>query len=269
MSALSTPTHEGTTVNTCTCGKPTGDSTYLCTDCKADVRNALGNTTELVEDLTLTMSKQRRFGSPIGGSRSAEQPLPFNLVAGNVLRDLHHELLAVVHSCQRSHVPSYGYPHQPGGTSSSMARWLLWRLDGMAAQPWAADTLRLVQVSARGVGVIDSPATRTFAGPCDDCGHDLYARAGKQHVTCHNCGLTYDLAARRRWLLGMVHDRLATATEVARALTSLELPVTAERIRQWKHRGRLAPLAHDPLDRPLYRVGDVVDLLVQQAERSA
>lgn len=252
---------------TCPCDTPTGDDTYLCTDCTNHVRTALRATPELAEDLTLTMSKQRQFTNPmLGGSRSTSPGLPFNLAAANALRDLHHELLALVHATQQAHLTTR-HP-TPTASPATMARWLLPHLPGIAAQPWAADTLRLVRVTTRSQHVIDAPAPRTFAGPCDDCGHDLYARTGKPQVTCHNCGLTYDLAARRTWLLGMVHDRLATATDVARALTSLELPCTAERIRQWKHRGRLAALGHDPLGHPLYRVGDVVDLLVQQAERS-
>lgn len=256
-------------MTTCSCGTPTGDNAYLCSTCRTDVHTALSNTPALITDLTLTMTKQRRFGDPNLGSRSADHGLPYNMAAANLLREYSNELLALVRSCLVANLHGSTMARQPDSNASSMALWLLPRLGGMVGQPWAADTMRLVTLSSRAEHVIDAPADKVFAGPCDQCGNDLYARAGKQRVTCHDCELSYDLAARRAWLLRLVDDRLATATECARALTSLEMPVTAERIRQWKHRDRLAASSHDRLGRPLYRVGDVVTLLVQQAERAS
>lgn len=257
-------------MTTCTCGKPTPETTYVCSDCTSDLRATLLNMPVLLEDLTLTMSKQRRFGDPVGGGKAADTGLPFNMAAANVLHELRYELLATVRLCLTSNVPSgHDLVRQPAAQPAAMAAWLLDRVDGIVGQPWAPGALRVVGIAARAEYVIDAPAERTFAGPCDQCGNDLYARAGKLRVTCHDCGLAYDLVARRKWLLTMVNDRLATATEIARALTSLRVPVTAERIRQWKHRDRIEPKSHDRLGRPLFRVGDVVHLLDEYADKAS
>lgn len=252
-------------MTTCPCGTPTTD-TYLCHTCLGRIAGTLHHLPALVTDLDLTLTKQRRFGDPTDStSRTAAATLPFNAAAARVLHELRHELHALIRLCL-THGLHQG--PQPTHHTAAMAAWLLARLTPIAGQPWAPQALRLTAIAGRGEQVIDAPPERTFAGPCDQCGTDLYARAGQAHATCPTCGDTYDLAARRRWLLRMVDDRLATATEVARALTSLEMPVTAERIRQWKHRARLTPAATDPLGRPLFRVGDVVDLLIDYAERA-
>lgn len=257
------------TLTLCTCGKPTGEAAYLCGDCKATLWRALGDIPALVDELDITLTKQRRFTSQTGAVRASSEPaLPYDIGASNVLHELRNELVGLVRVCMDSHIESRDYRDRlPDDTCEAMSRWLMWRIDGITAQPYAADTLRLVRIVDRAEHVILGPPPKTFAGPCDDCGRDLYAQKGKPVVTCHACGLHYDIETRRRWLLSVVDDRLATATEIARALTSLELPVTAERIRQWKHRDRIDVRAHDKLDRPLFRVGDVVDLLIEHADQ--
>lgn len=250
--------------NACACGKPAPHA-YLCGTCASRLGGALSTVPTLVTDLDLTLTKQRRFGDPNTGSRATDHGLPYNTAAAAVLADLRLELSALVRLCL-THGLHAG--PQPGSHPTAMSVWLLARLAPLTTQPWATDALRVIALVGRGEEVIDAPPERTFAGPCNQCGTDLYARAGQAHATCPTCGDTYDLATRRTWLLGMVDDRLATATDIARALTSLELPVTAERIRQWKHRHRITPVARDQLGHPLFRVGDVVDLLIEYAERA-
>ncbi len=100
------------------------------------------------------------------------------------------------------------------------------------------------------------------------CGTDLYAMPGDTQVTCPACGARYDVAERRAWLLDAAEDRLATTTEIARAITTLAgQDLTTERLRQWAARGRLTVRARTPDDRPLYRVGDVLSLLHADATR--
>lgn len=251
------------------CGQPTPENAYLCNTCFNNLWIALGDVPALVTELDVSLSKQRRWEYDTGSSsRSSEEALPFNLAAARSLRELRDQLQQLARRCVAADVPSkdYRYRH-PGSTCKELSTWLMWRIDGIAGQPWAPDALTLVKAVQHAVHVIDRPPERTFAGPCDQCGHDLYARKGKPTVHCHDCGLEYNLADRREWLLKQVDDQLATASEIARALTSMELPITAERIRQWKHRDRIEVKAHDRLDRPLYRVGDVVDLLVEHTAR--
>lgn len=254
----------------CTCGQPTNGNAYLCASCSDDYARALGDVPAIVGELDLTLSKQRRFVVDESGATITAAALPYDVAASNVLAEMMTELIGQVRLCIEQRVKSRDYrDREPGSSFGTLSRWLLWRVDGVAGMPWAADMLRIARLVEHAEKVIDRPLDRTYAGPCDRCGHDLYVEHGRADVICYDCGLSYDLGARREWLLHVVHDRLATAVEIARALTSLELSITTERIRQWKHRGRLIERGHDRQSRPLYRVGDVVDLLIEQQQIAA
>lgn len=246
----------------CPCGKPAGDDAYLCRDCQTSIDTTLTSLPVLVLDLELTMAKQRRFGPMLTRSTDTDDVLPFNLAAAALLRELHREATKLVARYRLTHPGP-----APAGHTAAMAAWMHPRVPDMVGLPWAPTLLVLPKLATRAERVIDAPADRVYAGPCGDCGTDLYAPATSGYVKCRECGTSYDLATRRAWLLDLVDDRLATGVEIARALTSLELPVTAERIRQWKHRDRLTVRASDAVGRPLYRVGDVVDLLLAYADK--
>lgn len=230
------------------CGAQTTTATaYICHDCTAELATLLDELPKLMHELTLTLTGQQRFEQQASSSKSSEQALPFNIAASYALAELHTQIRRLIERCHAAHVHD----------SASIA-----------AHEWAAETLHnLRRASAHATRVIDRPADRTFAGPCDECGRDLYAKPDATTVDCTTCGLTYDVRARREWLLRVIDDQLATATEIARALTSLDLPVTSERIWQWRHRDRIEQRGTDRRGRPMYRVGDVVTLLIEHAEK--
>jgi hypothetical protein len=120
---------------------------------------------------------------------------------------------------------------------------------------------------------VDRPPTAAYAGPCWEeledgtCDFELYAREGASTVKCGGCGTTHDLATRRHWLRKEAQDALAIAATLAAGLSSLDMPVTSSAIRNLAARGRIVAHGHDPQGRPLYRVGDVVDVLIDQARR--
>ena len=116
--------------------------------------------------------------------------------------------------------------------------------------------------------MIDRPADKWFAGPCDTCRRDLYARTGMITVICPDCENTYDVDARRAWLLQQAEDRLANASLLARSVSWLGAqPLTAERVRQWAGRGRIMAKGHETIGGrmlPTYRIGDALDLLAAE-----
>lgn len=105
------------------------------------------------------------------------------------------------------------------------------------------------------------PVAFWYAGPCDTCKRDMYARYGVTEVTCVGCQLIYDVEDRREWLLTVVQDRLERAAVISRALAGLGHDVSRKRIGTWRQRELIAPHAFDAKGNPLYRVGDVLDLL--------
>ena len=116
---------------------------------------------------------------------------------------------------------------------------------------------------------IDLPVAGVYAGPCDVCRSDLYAKPGAESVECRPCHLTYDMEARRAWLLSSAEDRMERSTDVARALTAYGRHITRKRIDVWASRGLIQAHGKDRSGNPLYRVGDVIAMLNAMDERDA
>lgn len=157
----------------------------------------------------------------------------------------------------------------PADTLTALSRWLLWRVDGLALHEAGSDAVdEITDAVTKCHRIIDRPADRWFAGPCNaeledgaECGRDLYAVAEKGNVKCTGCGAVYDIAERRTWLLAAAEDRLHDATTIARSVSWLGAsPLNAARVRQWASRGRIVAKGHDG-NQPLYRIGDAIDLL--------
>lgn len=220
----------------------------------------------VAHELVITLSKQQRFSDALLVAYRANG-FPFDVAASDALHRLRSELVTLVRLCIEEKVRAsiVDGVREPHDTLASMSHWLLARVDGMSTMLWADDALIIVKIVEQCEGVIDRPVERSYAGPCDTCGHDIFVEHGQPTIECAACGRVYDLQTRRDWLLHVVADRLATAPEIARALSSLSMPITHDLIRQWRHRGRLQPRAKDRRGVPLYRVGDVIDLLADRA----
>lgn len=142
----------------------------------------------------------------------------------------------------------------------SAARWLRHHLDLVIADTLVGQVCDELAWLARACErAIDVHAERVYAGPCDQCARDMYARVDAPSVTC--CGVDYDVAARRDDMLAKARAQQLPAVEVCRALALFGTDVNAARIRKWKERGVLEPAGFDARLRPLYLVADVEALL--------
>lgn len=105
------------------------------------------------------------------------------------------------------------------------------------------------------------------------CRRLLYAQPGQAFIRCRDCDTTWDVAERREYLLHEAEDRAATVETIVRIVTTLgdrdvRMSKISARVRQWAHRGRIHAVGTRVLDgraRPVYRVGDVLDLLADEA----
>ena len=261
------------------------DSGTVCTACMQLAVRALGEIPGLTVELATTLARQTKIGPQSPGRLSDDRPLPINLralAAGDDLRATlafwcRYVVLArripgpIDHSGPLRKLPERipGFPERV--PVDRMAAWLLhhteWLRQSDRAEEFITDVTRVTNQVRR---TIDQPAEHWYAGPCDLCGADLYAKAGAVLVRCHGkrdgepCEAYYDVAERRDWLMGQVMDRIATTGEICRALGTLAgLQVTPSVIRGLAHRGRLQ--ARGP---GRYRIGDVVALVLEQQKRN-
>lgn len=259
-------------MNECRCGRPTRDVAYVCDHCADELSNALGDVPWLDTELEVTITKQRAIPTE-GGSASFEKALPWHEKASETRRELHGLLATWIRFCAEENIRNAS-PHHgiPDDTLQAMSGWLLWRVDGLTLHDIgleAVDEITSAVASCR--RVIDRRPDRWYAGPCvtDGCGADLYATRREGSVKCRQCEAMYDVAERREWLLAEAEDRLAPASEIARAVSWLGAePLTGDRVRKWAERGQLVVKSHDGKGRPLYRIGDAIDRLAADTRRA-
>lgn len=268
-----------TPVAECTvCRRPSSDA-YLCTSCHADLNTALQNIPWLVEELTITLTRQARL-TERSGPRATESPLVFHLSASIDLESLQGSLTTWVHAIAHRR----GVTVDAGPDSESLARWLLRYPTAIAAHPDAAelhgDILSLTEAAGR---TIDRAPKMRYVGPCEDCNEDLYVPVfdnGRlpDTVICRtlDCGAEYPVTERRAWLLEQAYDRVLTAAEMSRCLGELfpGRPINPPLIRQWASRGirvhgldepvkltKHLPHHADRWRRPRYHVEEVVQIV--------
>ena len=261
MSTLRCPTH----------GVPIHNAS-LCPTCLADLERDLGDIPALVDELDTTLARQDHIER--GGFTELDpdaampvtariQPLAYNPIASTVGTELHATLVGWVRDIHGEMPIPW-----PADNATAMSRWLLRHFASIRTHP-AADQLRdeigyAVDQVRRAV---DRPTQRMFVGPClnpvedvGKCQADLYARPSAATVICHDCGAEHDIGERRTWLLAQAEDQLAHAELIGRAAPALGVEVTPAAIRGYAIRGRIVPHGTDLQGRPLYRVGDVIDV---------
>jgi hypothetical protein len=274
------------------CARELPDTAYVCKPCTQRLDRILGEVTALVGEVETTRLRQARTGSATGvvNHKFDFDNLPVEAPAQALreLRDLFRALTSKVSSIRGVTRP-VDDPSRQSGWLLNHTEWLRHREDGADIQrelEWAIHNLRKT---------IDLPPERVFAGPCgavdytctlihdheqEDCDEqpipgsqpctgDLYGTPTSKTVRCNSCGSVQPMDDRREWLLKAVEDQLDYAARLSRALSRLGMEVTGEAIRKWAERGRLTAHSHDENNRPLYRVGDVLDLLALEAQRQS
>jgi hypothetical protein len=177
----------------------------------------------------------------------------------------------------------------PADPLTRAAKWLTGQLDWLRhathpnGEPYAADVFAEIRdCASRMRAVVEGPADRRYLGPCGadvissgidaegwpadvdikTCEGDVYARDGAPAGHCRTCGATVDTGERRAWLDAEVRSHTFRAIHIAQAYR-----ISVDTIRSWAHRGLLVPHGHDADERPLFNVGDVLDLAAADAAR--
>lgn len=263
------------------CSRPLPDQAYVCSTDTAWVREDLERIIGLAPEVEATVAKLVSFGGQLTAG-SGERPLPFDPKAAERAEALKGEL-----ATWAKHVAGergLEIPRAAGELGAVVAaRFLAENLEWLRHRQEAAEAFTALRSVARQLeGLVGRPPELRYRGPCwadlgelDEvgdplrCQEILYVRPDSDIVKCRFCGTEHDAARRREWLLSEARSTLAHAALISSALTALDLPVAVGTIYSWASRGRLVDHGKDGLGRPLYRVGDAIDLLIETKRRVA
>lgn len=256
----------------CDCGKPTRDGAYFCEDCADQLAKALGDVTWLTEELETTISRQKG-GTYNETSKGAETPSPVNWTASEARTHLRGVLVSWVLFCRDEHVRNSS-PNQdalPGDTLPDLARWLLWRVDGLSLLDIGPSAVeQITSATAHCHRLIDSPPVKQYLGTCLLCDGRQYAAPRGTWATCEACDAKTLAQPIRDAMVQKLDDRLCSAAEIADLSSYLGLKANREQVRkrvnQWHKRGRIVR-EHAFADEPVFRFGIVRRLL--EAEDAA
>jgi hypothetical protein len=275
------------------CGRPAPNA-YLCPRCTDRLEKLLAELPADLRELEVTVTRQANAGRP----EQTKRRKPGTTVlydpdepASKVAMQAHNGLSTIVrHLCeQRGLTPPYLM------TAPAMAIWLTRNAAAIAQDELAGDIHDRMHELRRAIRrAIDNLAKR-WAGPCTarlviadivafdtglafgaverECGADLRTRPGAKVITCDACGAEYDPIKRLKWVLAKSREHHETAGRCAEVLTQAGYHITEKQIMTLKARGKLfayrdstAEFDQQGRPRPLFLIGDLLDLL-DHAER--
>ncbi len=241
------------------CGRPVHDG-YLCHRCTATLAETIRSAPGWADQLLYVLARLTRYSDP-QGHRTGPAPLPYNPAATAPAHALDAALRAAARACGAP-------PEVQYARLGVVSAWLTHHMDvfrGMVTAP--AHDAAITRAIETAMVVADRPPEHWYAGSCPGCGKDLYPLVTDEIVKCE-CGRAWGVEAKRTELLRKARAQVAPGPAIARALTTLGEPVTTERLRKWRHRGLLQVrrMTKNPPTN-WYRVGDVMDLVANEAAR--
>lgn len=160
--------------------------------------------------------------------------------------------------------PDARHAGEQRATTPDLMRYLADSTDWLAHRPDGEAEAAFDELEAMADLVLDTVDVRTpgeYAGPCDHCSLDMYARPGAKIVQCRLCGVDYERGPRRKKLLEQASNRLVTAAEASKSLALIGIDLPAERIRSWARPDRqlIVRVGRDrATGDPQYRMKDIL-----------
>jgi hypothetical protein len=238
------------------CGGRMATGRTVCTPCEDALLRDLKDIPSLIVHLELAEARVTRLGD--GGGTRGEA-----LAWDDRARATHDRLTKLLAGWVRVLQPQT--PDQAKATVIAHTYWLTRHRHLLLRHPAADEALGDIQHAVKQARwAIDRPADKIYAGPCDQCGHDLLAKPGATAVTCHDCQLEYDIPARQAWMQSQIHDQLGHSSAISGMLGQLGVNVAASTVRYFAQEKRILAHGYDQKRRPLYRIGDVLAVLAER-----
>jgi hypothetical protein len=241
------------------CDRPVVEG-LVCQRCADKLSTALGDIPALWEELDTVLTRQNIYSDDHSRS-GAEAPLPFNATAselGWVLRNTLSTWCRLIAEERGKQLPEDNPP--------AISKWTLNHVSWLRHHKAGHEAVEeIVSVVDKIRQAVDRPAERIYAGPCQDCGGDMYGKPGAASVDCRPCGLSYDVAEMLTWMRSQVYGRLVTAKEGVVLLSRFGLPVQQKTIDKWHERKRIEDRGHDHEGKRLYLFDHLVALAAANA----
>jgi hypothetical protein len=259
------------TENLCRCGKPTRDAAYVCEPCGDDLARALGDVAWLVDELEISVTRQkgvdyRQAGGGSGPKKPSERPSPVQWGAAEARAELRSILVLWTRLCAEENVRnSSPYPGLPDDDLAAISRWLMWRVDGLTLHEAGADAVdEITSAVAHCHRVIDRPADQEFAGPCE-CGRDLYRKPKAPEVKCRQCEKVYKVDELAEWMRAQMVGKLVTIREGSLLLGKLGLSTPIRTLQHWGEQKWILAHGSSPKGGNLYLFDDLIDRAVKRS----
>lgn len=235
----------------------------LCHTCTSLLEYLLERVFDVYGTIQTTLERRDVGAASMGGGGAAGSVEPVNL---DVLD--HTITLQAVLNGWATHIPAMRpASHEP----HIVAGWMLQpaTMNHIRHADWTATLIDELESALQPLAhSAERAAPKAFAGMCpapathDDsleCGTPLYTRPGNRTVRCRQCTNTFDVTDWRARALEAAGHHAGTPAEVSRMVSN---PVTGEAlpaatIRSWVRRGKLTPLDHNTLGKPVYQVRKV------------
>lgn len=274
------------------CGRPTPDGYACATETRkgAEQLRLICDTVPAARDVAHGLS--RRSGGGNAGGKPGSQ-IPIDLTAMAKLDAVQGSLTTWARHvvAERGSIPSWTGDDDLVNAARYLGEHLEWWRHRRQVDEFLTDVDACARVVA---GIARGPAEQRFLGPCGapihigtlsepdktyECDGDIYAREGASVGRCRTCGAEVASEDRRAWLDAEVRSHAFRAAEIANAYG-----INVKTIRSWAtdrqarydHSGtcvqaarpaKLHPHGWDRDQRPLFLVGDVLDLAAQEAAR--
>lgn len=285
-------------MNDCRCGRPTRDDGYFCDTCGASLTRALAEVPFLVEQVNITITRQRSAAIGGGGSKSSKASLeeyladvasqglkgvqtPWHDKASTARRNLHDVLVLWVRLCAEEGVRHTSGPERlPIDETAALSRWLMCRVDGLRLHEAGCDAVEEIADAAAEVRriVFWKRKNRSYLGTCglavtDDegnveveaCPGDVYADEGADVGTCDDCAQGVTVVIRQAEITKKLEDHLCTPAEIATYAVYLGLQAPRQSVRRkvnhWAENKRILKRGEASNGDPMFRYGEVRPLL--------
>lgn len=259
------------------CGSDTVDG-LPCGRCTKQLRDALAELPDLLDELVTTATRQAVVGQ--GGGKSSDDPLPFDWASSDQHWAIRNTLLTWVRELELGDLGEWVEgcwckPYRPcrgrrwvplANDPAEWCRWLARRVERIRGHGEAAMMIDEITYCAQAArSAVDLPTDGAYCGTCDICDRPLYAKLDALEVECRHCtwagiDAVYPVKDRRDDMVSRAEGAaVLTKAEILDVAPAYRLTINPSTFRTWTSRRQLEPKG-ERMGVPLYRLGDALDL---------